>query len=91
MVTVTLRRPVAIVDSRALVVAGTCANPRGEVLLGRKGRCSGTHFGNDLLRRIHSQTGHLGQSLHLVLMLAEQIRHLLIELPYLLVDQVQLL
>jgi hypothetical protein len=51
------------------------------VLLEGKGHCSGTHFGNNLLRPIHSQTGHLGQPLHLVLTLAEQIRYLLIELP----------
>jgi hypothetical protein len=50
-------KPVVIVDPGALVVAGTCANRRGEVPLGRKSRCSGTYFGNDLLRRIHSQTG----------------------------------
>jgi hypothetical protein len=51
-VTVALRRPMAIVDSRALIVPGTCTNPRGETFLGRKCRCGGTHFGDDLLCRI---------------------------------------
>ncbi len=84
------RRPVAVVHSCALVVAGACAHPRGELLLGRKGRCPSTQFGDDLLRRIHSQTGHLGQPLHRVLMVAEQSRHLLVELANLLFDQLQL-
>ena len=51
-VAVPLRRPVAGVHSRALVVAGACANPGGELLLRGEGRCGGTHFGNDLLRGI---------------------------------------
>ena len=49
-VAVALRGPVAVVHARALVVAGACTNPGGEAFLGRKGRCSGTDFGNDLLR-----------------------------------------
>ena len=49
--TVALRRPAAVVHFRALFIARACAYPRGEMLLGRKGRCGGTHFGNDLLRR----------------------------------------
>ena len=52
----------------------------------RRSREGGTDFGNDLLRRVHSQTRHLCQSLHRVLMLAEQIRHLLVELANLLFD-----
>ena len=66
---VALRGPAAVVHFRALVVAGTCANPRGEVLLGRKGRCGGTHFGNDLLRRIHTQAGYFRQPLDGILVL----------------------
>ena len=49
-VTVALRRPAAAVHLRALFIPRACAYPRGEMLLGRKGRCGGTHFGNDLLR-----------------------------------------
>ena len=33
--------------------------------------CRGADFGNDLLSRIHSQTGHLGQVLDGILMLTE--------------------
>ena len=48
-VAVVLRRPVAVVHARALVIAGACTNPGGETFRGRKGRCGGTDFGNDLL------------------------------------------
>lgn len=82
-----LRGPVAVVHSRALVVPGACANPRRELLLGGKGRCRGADFGNDLLRRMNAQTGHFRKPPHGVLMLTEQIRHFLVELADLLVDQ----
>ena len=49
-VAVPLRRPVAIVHACTLVVARTDAHPRRETFLGRKGRCCGTDFGNNLLR-----------------------------------------
>ena len=49
-VAVALRRAVAVVHACALVVAGACTNPGGEAFLGRKGRCGGADFGNDLLR-----------------------------------------
>src|SRR6266403_5665325 len=49
-VAVPLRGSVAIVHARALAVAGTGANPGGELLLRRKGRGGSTDFGNDLLR-----------------------------------------
>ena len=42
------------------------------MLGGRKCRCRGTHFGNDLLRRIHTQAGYFRQPLDRILMLAEQ-------------------
>jgi len=48
-VAVTLRRSVAEVHACALIVAGACTNPGGETFVGRKGRCSGADFGNDLL------------------------------------------
>ena len=41
------------------------------MLWGRKTGCGGADFGNDLLCRIHSQTGHLGQVLDGILMLTE--------------------
>jgi len=37
----------------------------------RKTGCRGADFGNDLLSRIHSQTGHLDQVLDGILMLTE--------------------
>ncbi len=66
--TVTFRGSVAAADSCSLVVSGAGAHSREEVSVGRKGRCRDAHFGNDLLRRICSQTGHLRQPLDLVLM-----------------------
>ena len=84
--TVALRRPAAAVHFRALFIPRARAYPRGEMLLGRKGRCGGTHFGNDLLRRVDTQPGHLCQSLDLILVLTEQIGNLLVELLNPLVD-----
>ena len=48
-VAVALRRPMAVVHARALFFTGAGAHPGGETFLGRKGRCRGTDFGNDLL------------------------------------------
>jgi len=47
---VALRRTAAAVHFRALFIPRACAYPRGAMLLGRKSRCGGTYFGNDLLR-----------------------------------------
>ena len=68
---VALWRAVAVVNTGALVVARASTNPRGEMLPRGKGRCDRAHFGNDLLRRVHSQTGHFRQPLDGVLMLAQ--------------------
>jgi len=46
---VALRGSMAVGYSRALFVSGAYSHPGGEVLLGRKSRCPGTHFGYDLL------------------------------------------
>jgi hypothetical protein len=48
-VAVALRGPMAVVHARALFFTGAGAHPGGETFLGRKGRCRGTDFGNDLL------------------------------------------
>jgi hypothetical protein len=84
---IALWRPVAVAHPRTLMVAGAGTHPEREVCFGGKGRCRGAHLGNDLRRRIHSQTGHLCQPLYLVLVRAEQIGHLLIELVNLLLDK----
>ena len=63
--------------------------PTREILGGGEGRCLGTHLGNDLLRRIHPETGDLGQPFDRVLMLAEQTRDLLVHLADLLLDELQ--
>src|SRR5262249_25980101 len=67
-VTVALRRPAAAVHFGALFVSRACAYPRGQMLLGRKGGGGGTHFGNDLLRRVYPQPGHLRPSPDLILL-----------------------
>src|SRR2546426_11851274 len=56
-VPVPLRRARAVIHSRALFLSRACPYPRGEILGGGEGRCLGTHLGNDLLRRIHPETG----------------------------------
>src|SRR5215469_5436210 len=87
--TVALRRAFAAVDAGALFFARACSYPRDQILGGLEGGCRGPHFGNDLLRRIHSQARHLRQSFHRILVRAEQIRGLLIELTDPLLDQLQ--
>src|SRR5215469_2899107 len=52
--TVALRRAFAAVHAGALLVARACSYPGDQILGGSEGRCLGTHFGNDLLRRIYS-------------------------------------
>src|SRR6266851_8460770 len=47
-VAVAFRGAVARGHLRALFVSGACANPRRKVLLRRKRRCRGPHFGQDL-------------------------------------------
>ena len=49
-VAVAFWRPVAVVHTTALIVAGAGTYPRGETFLEGKGRGGGTDFGNDLLR-----------------------------------------
>jgi len=69
-VAVAFRGAVARGNLRTLFVSGACANPRRKVLLRRKRRCPSPHFGQDLLRRIHSQSGDLRQPVHGIHMLA---------------------
>ena len=49
--TVAFGGPVAVVHARALVVAGVCPDPRGQVFCRRKCHCEGAHFGKNLLGR----------------------------------------
>src|SRR5205807_4110124 len=79
-VAVALRRAVAVVHSGALLVARAYPHPRRQLLGRIKGGGRGTDFRDDLLRRIHSWAGHLGQPFHGILMRPEQIRHLLSQL-----------
>lgn len=59
--------------------------------VGRECGCAGAHLGDDLLCRIGPQAGHLRQPLHLLLVWAEQSRHLLLELAHLLFEEFQFL
>src|SRR5215831_7609438 len=90
-VAVAIGRSVALIDSPTLLVTRAGANPRGEMLSRRKGRCGGTDFSNDLLRRVHTQTGYLRQPADGVFVLAEQAGHLLVQLADLLLEELQLL
>src|SRR6516225_10836197 len=78
-VAVTLGRAMALVDSRALFISGTCSHPRRELLRGRKCCCCGTYFGDDLLSRIYAQAGDLCQPLHRILTWVEPSRDLLVQ------------
>ena len=51
--TVAFRRTFAAVHACALFFSWACSYPRDEILGGGKRSCLGTHFSNDLLRRIH--------------------------------------
>src|SRR5437879_5406192 len=54
---VTLRGSITLGYPRALFFSRPYSHPRGEVLLRRKCRGAGTHFGNDLVRRIYPKPG----------------------------------
>ena len=70
----------AAADACGLVVSRADAHPGREVSLGGKRRCGSAHLGNNLLRRVHPQTGYLRQALHLVLVGTKQIGQFLVEL-----------
>src|ERR1700732_4569838 len=90
-VAVTFRGAVALRYFRALIVSGACSHPGRALLAWRKCRFCGPPPGNELRRQIHTQAGYFRQPLDCILMLAEQSRHLLVQLADLLLDQVQLL
>jgi hypothetical protein len=69
--TVALGTAVTLGYSATLVISRAGAHPGRQVLGRSKRRCLGTDFGNDRLRRIHSQTRYLGQPLHCLLVRAE--------------------
>jgi len=73
--TVALWRAVAVVHACGLIVARTGTDPRGETFRGGKGCCGRADFCNDLLGRVHSQTGYFCQSLNGILVLAQQTGH----------------
>src|SRR5262249_39387239 len=81
----------AVVDASALIVPWTGTNPRGQTFLRGKGRCVRADCGNDLLRRVHSKTGHFRQPFYSILMPAEQSGDLLVQLADLLLEELQLL
>src|ERR1700730_14638923 len=57
---VALGGAMAVVHPRALFFSRAYAHPGGQFLGGSKRPRLGTNFGQDLLGRIDSQTGHLG-------------------------------
>jgi hypothetical protein len=90
-VAIALRRPVALGFPRTLLFSGTDPHPRGKVFLGTECRRGGSHLGNDLMRRIHTQTRHFRQSLDRILVCAEQFGEFLVQLFHLMFDQIQFL
>ncbi len=65
-------RAFAVVHARAFFLSWACSHPGDEILRCGEGRRRGTYLGNDLLRRVHPQTGDLGQPLDCILMLAKE-------------------
>ena len=86
---VALWTAVTVVHSRALLIARAGAHPGRELFLRRKRGGTGTDFSDDLLRGIDAEAGHFGQALHRVVVVREQLRHLLIELGEVVFDQAQ--
>src|SRR4029077_5153346 len=86
---VALRAAVTVVLARALLSAGAGAHPRSEVLGRGKRRGGGTDLCNDLLSGVHAQARDLGESMDRVMMVTEELRHLLIELSKVVFDHAQ--
>ena len=86
---VAVRRAVTVVDAGALVVPRTCAHPRGEPLGRGKRLRRRADFRDDLLRRIDTETRDRRESLHGILMGAEQPRELLIKLLHVRLNDLQ--
>jgi hypothetical protein len=83
---IAIRAAGAVIDTGALLMAGTRADPRGEMFGRWKRRGSGTDFRDDPLRRIDAQARDFGQPLDWAVVFGEQSGYLLIELGDLLVD-----
>src|ERR1700752_3386736 len=69
---VALWRVPAAVQACALFLSRACSSPGGGVLGSGESRCLGPHFGDNLLRRIHSEPGASRQPLDCILVLLEQ-------------------
>src|ERR1035438_9435032 len=87
--TVAFRRARTVVLFGAFVTARTRTGPRTE--LSRSGERSRVYsdFSNDLLRRIHSKTGHLSDAQYRVLMVLQLLGHQYIQSQDLTVQQLQ--
>src|SRR6266568_1414626 len=86
---IALRRATAAVLLRTFLLTGTGSHPRRELRCRRKRTRLGPYFGDDLLRRIRSQTRHFCQSDYRVLMCLHGLRDHAVELGHLLIDQLQ--
>ena len=86
---VALRAAVTVVHAGAFLVARAGAHPGGEVFGRRERRGGGADFRNDLLRGISAQARYLGEPMHRIMMFSKEVRHLLIELAEVVLDQSQ--
>lgn len=80
----------AVVDASALVMTGTRADPRREVLGRWKRRRRGADFRNDLLRRIDPEPRHGRQALHRILMDPQERGELIVQLLLVRVEHLEL-
>jgi hypothetical protein len=79
----------AVVLFGTFLFSGTGSHSRGQLPRRRKGTGPSVHFRDDLLRRIHSQSRHVRQSLHGILMGLHNLRDQAVELDDLLINQLQ--
>jgi len=90
-IAVAMGRAVALGYACTLFLPGADAYPGGQIAGGVKRGGSCAHLGDDLLRRIHTQTGDLGEPLNGLLVGSQQSCQLLIELGDLLIDELEFL
>jgi hypothetical protein len=84
---IAFRRATAVVLFGTFVLAGTGPHPRSEIASRGKRAGLHSHFGDHLLRRIHSETRHFRQSDQRVLMGLHGLRDQTVELGDLPINQ----
>jgi hypothetical protein len=87
---VALRGARILVHGRTLFAAGTSPDPGRQTGRSRKGGGRRADFGNDLLRRIDAEAGHLGQPRNVVIVRLQQGCSFVVEVAHLRLQQLQI-